>query len=135
MMYLRFGQRDATMQTALQLVETEDEIRLNPEMGISEADVHSVRRWLETGEAVLIDVREASEFENERIPGALMMPLSFFDGEVFPRLPGVKVVLMCAIGKRSAAATKQLKNHGYSLPINMVGGLGAWKDAGYPTEV
>ncbi|MCP5371585.1 MAG: rhodanese-like domain-containing protein [Hyphomicrobiales bacterium] len=122
------------MQTALQVVDCHSEITLNPDMGVHEADVHTVRRWLDAGEALLVDVREAVEVENERVPGALMMPLSLLDGEVFPRLPGLRLVFMCAVGKRSAAATKQLVNHGHSLPINMVGGLGAWKEAGYPTE-
>ena len=86
--------------SAVHLVETsasptQEVIDLTPE------DVHG---RLNANAAVLVDVREASEYENERIPGAFLMPLSFFEAEAFPALPGVEVVLMCAVGKRSAAA-------------------------------
>lgn len=90
-----------------------------------------VRDWLDNGEALLVDVREASEFENERIPGALLMPLSFFEASSFPRIPGMKVVLHCAVGKRSAAAGKQLLKAGFPQAISLKGGLAAWKEAGY----
>ncbi|MFV2038292.1 MAG: HigA family addiction module antitoxin, partial [Paracoccaceae bacterium] len=76
-----------------------------------------------------------SEFEVEHIPGALLLPLSSFDAEFFPNLPGKKIVLHCAIGKRSEAAGKMLLNEGHPGAIHMTGGLAAWKAAGYATEV
>jgi rhodanese-related sulfurtransferase len=102
--------------------------------GVVEVDVGTVWEWMAQNRAVLVDVREMNEFENERIPGALLMPLSFFDAENFPRIPGKKVVLMCAIGKRSHVAGMQLLKAGHPAPINMSGGLNAWKAAGYATE-
>ena len=110
----------------------------SPVMTLSEpleADAAQVRHWLDDGEAILVDVREVSEFENERIPGALLMPLSFFEAEAFPRIPGMKVVLHCAIGKRSAAAGKQLLKAGFSEAISLKGGLAAWKEAGYAIDI
>ncbi len=95
------------------------------------AEVHA---RLQANAAVIVDVREASEYENERIPGAFLMPLSFFEAEAFPALPGIEVVLMCAVGKRSAAAGKQLLKAGFSRVQHMQGGLNAWKDAGFPFE-
>lgn len=101
-----------------------------------EAGVQTVYRWLENNEAVLVDVRETSEYEQEHIPGSLLVPLSAFDPERFPRIEGKKLVLHCAVGKRSAAALIQLCKTGYQPPaINMTGGIRAWKDAGLPTEI
>ena len=34
---------------------------------------------LKAGEIILVDVREPGEYENERIPGALLLPLSTFE--------------------------------------------------------
>lgn len=102
----------------------------------NEAGAPTVYRWLENNEAILVDVRETSEYEQEHIPGSLLLPLSAFDPERFPRIEGKKLVLHCAVGKRSAAAQIQLRKTGYRPPaINMAGGLRAWKDAGLPTEI
>lgn len=101
-----------------------------------EADPRTVQEWLREDRAVLVDVRETSEYEQEHIPGALLVPLSCFEADLFPSLEHKTLVLHCAIGKRSAAAAKQLAQSGYGQPIvNMAGGINGWKDAGLPTEV
>ncbi|MFC1673045.1 rhodanese-like domain-containing protein [Pseudomonadota bacterium] len=99
-----------------------------------EHDPHAVHAQLKAGEAVLVDVREVSEYENERIPGAFLMPLSFFEAEHFPYIGGSRVILMCAVGKRSAAAAKQLMNAGFGEVHHMKGGLTAWKNNGLETD-
>ncbi len=101
-----------------------------------DAGVLTIYRWLENNQAILVDVRETSEYEQEHIPGSLLAPLSTLDPKRFPRIDGKKLVLHCAVGKRSAAAQIQLWKTGYQPPaINMTGGLRAWKDAGLPTEI
>ena len=72
--------------------------------GVAPASPREIARWLETGEIVLVDVREPSEYEVEHIAGALLLPLSSFEADLFPTLPGKKLVLHCAVGKRSEAA-------------------------------
>lgn len=95
----------------------------------------AANNWLEAGQALLVDVREVSEYQAERIAGALLMPLSEFDPETFPRLSGARIVLLCAIGKRSMAAAGMLQKLGHTNLWNMEGGLKAWKTAGLETEV
>ena len=41
---------------------------------------------------------------------------------------------MCQVGKRSHAAAKQLLQAGYPATINLIGGLDAWREAGFDTE-
>lgn len=89
---------------------------------------------LRDGQVVLVDVRETAEFEHERIPGALLMPLSFLEAAQFPHIPGKQVVLHCAVGARSAAAGKQLLQAGHPRAVHLKGGLKAWKQQGFPTE-
>ena len=103
-------------------------------LDVPEADARTVRRWLEAGEIVLVDVRETSEYEQEHIPGSVLCPLSVFDSDLFPKIPDKMVVLHCAIGKRSAAAAKQLLGTGHTRIVNLEGGIKAWKEAGGPTE-
>ncbi len=107
----------------------------NPQPTVQAADVRQVKEWLDRNEILLVDVRETSEYEKEHIAGAVLLPLSSFEPEMFPALPGKKVVLHCAVGKRSEAAGKMLLKEGYDRVIHMSGGLQAWKEAGYATEV
>ena len=105
------------------------------EPGVGEAEAKSVFQWLKSGEAVLVDVRETDEYASEHISGSILSPLSMFEPEVFPKFTGKRVVMVCAIGKRSWAAAKQLTKVGYGDVINLTGGLQAWKNAGCPTSV
>lgn len=105
-----------------------------PTPTVHAADVRQVRDWLDRNEILLVDVRETSEYEKEHIAGAVLLPLSSFEADMFPALPGKKVVLHCAVGKRSEAAGKMLLKEGHTEVIHMTGGIEAWKAAGYPTE-
>lgn len=102
---------------------------------VQDADVAQVKAWLDRNEILLVDVRETSEYEKEHIAGSVLLPLSSFEPDMFPSLPGKKVVLHCAVGKRSEAAGKMLLNEGYPTITHMTGGLAEWKAAGYATEV
>lgn len=93
-----------------------------------------LKQWLDEGCAFLVDVREPHEYEAERIPGALLMPLSMFDAALFPRISGKKVVLLCAVGKRSGVVGKQLLQAGFEEALHLEGGLKAWKAQGFETE-
>ena len=112
-------------------------IHIKPEVVVPEVvsiDAPTVEKWLREDNAVLVDVRETSEFDQEHIPGALLQPMSVFDPELFPSVPGKKIVLHCAVGKRSEAAGKMLLNEGHTNVLHMAGGIQAWKDAGFDTE-
>jgi addiction module HigA family antidote len=102
---------------------------------LKEVKVEIVAKWLSSGQALLVDVRETSEFEQEHIPGAMLVPLSMLNPETFPRINIKKLVLHCAVGTRSAAAAKMLVKAGHTPPINMVGGIKAWREAGLGTEI
>ncbi len=97
-------------------------------------DAHTVRDWLHRGEAVLVDVREAEEYAEERIPGTRPFPLSRFDPDRLPSEPGKKTVLTCFIGGRSSEAAERLIAAGHRQAFQLDGGLFAWKEAGFATE-
>jgi rhodanese-related sulfurtransferase len=107
---------------------------MSEEHPLPEIDAATARKWLDSREAVLLDVREANEFEFENVPGSLLLPLSFLDVETFPPITDRKVIVMCAVGKRSAAAQKQLAATGFPNLYNLSGGLDAWKKAGFETQ-
>jgi len=87
---------------------------------------------LKDGKALLIDVREASEFATGHIAGAVNMPLSGFSPRNIPDPEGRTVVLQCAGGRRSGQALDQCVQAQSAIDTHLAGGIGAWKDAGLP---
>jgi rhodanese-related sulfurtransferase len=84
--------------------------------------------------AVIIDVREAWEWEQERIAGAVLIPLA----EVPQRLDEIPadrdVYVHCRLGGRSAKAVEFLHEHGRPRAMNIAGGIEGWEVAGLPVD-
>lgn len=97
-------------------------------------DVKTLDKMLSERQALLIDVRETDEYEAEHIPGALLYPMSYLDGDFLPQITECKIVVSCRTGQRSAVAAKQLMNEGLSDVLNLDGGIEAWKEAGLEIE-
>ncbi len=83
-------------------------------------------------QVLLLDVREADEYAQGAIPGALHLPRGFLELQVEGRVPDKdrKIVVYCAGGTRSALAAQSLAQLGYSDVASMVGGFNRWKDEG-----
>lgn len=110
---------------------------------VENLDPDAVERELEGGDAVLVDIRDAPELEeNGRIPGAIHIPrgmLEFRADDTSPYHqpplgPSKRVILHCASGGRSALAAQTLQEMGYENVSHLDGGFKAWKEAGKPTE-
>ncbi|MDA8379571.1 MAG: molybdopterin-synthase adenylyltransferase MoeB [Actinomycetota bacterium] len=82
--------------------------------------------------ALFLDVREADEFEQGAIPGALFLPRGNLEVQIEGKVPdrATSIVIYCASGIRSALATQALGQLGYTDVVNMVGGFNRWKDEG-----
>jgi len=98
---------------------------------VNELEPHEVKELLDAGKIMLIDVREPVEFYTERIPGALLYPLSTFDASHLPPDESRQVVFHCASGGRSLTAARQRMATGQP-GAHMAGGIAAWKSAGLP---
>ncbi len=93
-----------------------------------------VAHGLAANEIVLVDVREPNETAIERIPGAVLLPLSAFDPAELPDPAGRTLVFSCASGVRSVKACEIARSAGLPHDAHLAGGLKAWKAAGLPTE-
>lgn len=82
--------------------------------------------------AVLIDVREDWEYQEMRIPGAVLIPLSQVPDRLDDIPEGSDVYVHCRMGSRSARAVDFLLAHGRPRSFNVAGGIDAWKEAGLP---
>jgi rhodanese-related sulfurtransferase len=105
-------------------------------------DADGARALIETGDAVVIDVREPGEIRaSGRVPGAINIPLAAFLAKTDPASPSREaalrperpVILYCASGKRSEFAGNKLLEFGYREVFNL-GGLSDWKLAGLPVD-
>jgi adenylyltransferase/sulfurtransferase len=77
---------------------------------------------------LLIDVREPSEFEIVKIPGAILISKQgFLDGSALAGLPQDKpIILHCKSGVRSAECLAILKSAGFADATHVSGGVVAW---------
>jgi rhodanese-related sulfurtransferase len=89
---------------------------------------------LSAGKALVVDVREANEFADGHIPGAVNMPLSSFQPSRLPSPKGKVVVLNCLGGKRSGMALDKCSVAQDVVDTHLAGGFGAWSAAGLPVE-
>jgi molybdopterin/thiamine biosynthesis adenylyltransferase/rhodanese-related sulfurtransferase len=89
------------------------------------------------GQALFLDVREADEYDQGTIPGALHIPRGFLEVQVEGKIPdrSTPVVVYCAGGVRSAFAAKTLTDLGYTDVVSMSGGFGQWKNEGREWKV
>jgi molybdopterin/thiamine biosynthesis adenylyltransferase/rhodanese-related sulfurtransferase len=83
-------------------------------------------------QALFVDVREADEYAQGALPGALHLPRGLLELQVEGRVPDKdrKIIVYCAGGTRSALAAQALGQLGYSDVASMAGGFNKWKDEG-----
>ena len=91
---------------------------------------------LPDGSVTLVDVREASEWEQGHLPGAVHISKSYVEQQIEAAVPDrdSEVILYCAGGVRSLFAAQTLEQMGYTNVASMSGGFQQWKGAGLPWE-
>ncbi len=102
---------------------------------IKEVSVEKAATEVERRDAVLIDVRETSEWDIEHAVGAMHLSRGMLEVEIEEKLPDFKqpIILHCGGGGRSALAAESLQNMGYENVRSMAGGFTAWKEKDLPT--
>lgn len=80
----------------------------------------------ESGNKILIDVREAHEFQKGHLIGAKNLPLSRLNDRWRDIPKDKEVYLYCQSGSRSKRAGAVLVKRGYAPVTHLKGGLAAW---------
>jgi phage shock protein E len=93
----------------------------------------ALRNQMRAGKRLLlVDVRQPDEFAGGHIDGAVLMPLDRLP-QTYRQIPkGVKLVVYCRSGHRSAKAVSFLRGHGYDKAVSLDGGYLAWTGANRP---
>jgi rhodanese-related sulfurtransferase len=95
-----------------------------PEVSAVDAESSSV-------ENVLLDVREAKEWEAGHAARAQWIPMGDLEAARFKLPMNRRIVCVCRSGARSARATESLIAWGFTAE-NMEGGMKAWVASGLP---
>lgn len=103
---------------------------------VREVSVDDAMRRVREAGAVLIDVREESEWEAGHARGAIHLSKGLIERDIEKTVPANdrEIILYCGGGFRSALATKSLQEMGYTNVWSMAGGWRAWEAGGAPVE-
>ena len=92
-----------------------------------------VREALETGDVVLIDVREPYEWDAGRIAGATHIELERLASRAHEVPTDRPIVFSCRLGIRSAMAMQAFRASGWDA-YHLGGGIQRWVNEGLPIE-
>jgi rhodanese-related sulfurtransferase len=104
---------------------------------------HQVADELTTGDALLVDLREADELTRAgAIPGSVHAPRGMLEFYADPSSayhraefdPRRRTILYCASGGRSALAAELLQVLGYTRVAHLEGGFNAWQTGAHPID-
>jgi rhodanese-related sulfurtransferase len=96
-------------------------------------DIQEIMKEMQSGKAVLVDVRRNDEWASGHAKGALHMPIErIMAGEQPVTDTKIKMYLYCASGGRAGMATNALKAKGFVA--ENLGGLSNWRSAGGEVE-
>jgi glyoxylase-like metal-dependent hydrolase (beta-lactamase superfamily II)/rhodanese-related sulfurtransferase len=82
---------------------------------------------------VILDVRNASEYAGEHIPGSLHIPYGDLAGRLDELPRDRTIATICRGGKRSGLAASILQRAEFDV-VHVGKGVGVWRDGGHPVE-
>ena len=104
--------------------------------GITDVDIVEALQLINHKNALVLDVREESEYKSGHILNAKWIPL----GKLAERAGELEkyreqsIVVVCRSGNRSASACSVLGKQGFTQAVNMAGGVMAWQKSNLPLE-
>lgn len=104
--------------------------------GIQEVDHIAATQLINHKSALVLDVREQSEYDAGHIVNSKLIPL----GKLLERIGELEkyrerpIVVVCRSGQRSASACALLGKQGFAQARNLNGGVMAWQKASLPLE-
>jgi rhodanese-related sulfurtransferase/glyoxylase-like metal-dependent hydrolase (beta-lactamase superfamily II) len=85
------------------------------------------------GGPVILDVRNASEYAGEHIPGSLHIPYGDLAGRLDELPRDRQIATICRGGKRSGLAASILQRAEFDV-VHVGKGVGVWRDGGHPVQ-
>ena len=104
--------------------------------GIKDVDNPAALQLINHKNALVLDVREESEFKSGHIRGAKLIPLAKLKDRIgeLERFREKPIVVVCRSGHRSTSACALLGKLEFGQAYNLSGGMMAWQKADLPVE-
>jgi len=104
--------------------------------GVAEVDTLEAVQLINQKDALLLDVREDSEYESGHIPNSKHIPAGRIGDRLkeLERYKGKPVVVLCRSGNRSTSACAILRKQGFADVRSLKGGIEAWQQASLPVK-
>jgi rhodanese-related sulfurtransferase len=101
---------------------------------VAEISAADARKQASAGDAILVDVREESDWEEGHAEGATHLSRGVIELEIEEQIPDLAkpIICYCGGGSRSALVAESLQKMGYENVRSMAGGMRAWKEASLP---
>jgi rhodanese-related sulfurtransferase len=84
--------------------------------------------------ALLIDVREVSEFAEVRAEDVVLLPMSTLPPRIEELPHDRELLFICRSGSRSGQVVAYLQANGWTDVANVTGGMLAWETTGLPVR-
>ena len=121
-------------------IKTSQDLVNKAKKEITSISAKEVKKMIEKGDITLIDIRDIRELWKEgTIKNSVHIPRGMIEFWLDPqssyykekKINDIKKIgLFCALGMRSALATKSLKEMGFDNVVNIEGGFDSLRDAG-----
>jgi len=98
-------------------------------VSVREITVQELKSAIDAG-ALVIDVREAIEYEEGHVPSAQFVPLSTVADNLDVFRSSNEVFIVCHSGGRSMRACEFLHDQGITNVVNVIGGTSGWMSVG-----
>ena len=106
-----------------------------PETSADALTSRELKAELDRGEVLqIIDVREPQEYQINRLPGSILIPLGDLPKRYVELDPNANIVTQCKSGMRSAKAQDFLRSKGFTRVRNLTGGVLGWIDQVDPSQ-
>ena len=104
--------------------------------GIKEVNSVEALQLINHKNALILDVREESEYKAGHILNAKLIPLGKLTSRIgeLERYREQSIVVVCRSGQRSASACATLGKQGFTQAYNLSGGVMAWQKSNLPLE-
>ena len=104
--------------------------------GIKEVDTVAALQLINHKNALVLDVREQSEYDTGHILNSRLIPVGKIKERVgeLEKYKDQPIVAVCRSGIRSATACAVLGKQGFTQVYNLTGGMQAWQKNNLPVE-
>ena len=107
----------------------------NIQNNATEISALELKERLDRGDTLkIVDVREPNEYQINRIPGSVLIPLGDVPKRYQELNPDEPLVVHCKTGGRSAKAADFLRSVGFKRVLNLRGGVLDWVDKVDPSQ-